>query len=61
VKSRPRSAPAARRPEITDKVSRDFHADVPDALWFTDITQIRTAEGWLYAAVILDAFNREVP
>ena len=32
----------------------------PDALWFTDITQIRTGEGWLFAAVVLDAFNREV-
>jgi putative transposase len=29
-------------------------------MWFTDITQIRTGQGWLYAAVILDAFNREV-
>lgn len=36
------------------------NADWPNALWFTDITQIRTGEGWLYAAVILDAFNREV-
>jgi putative transposase len=60
VKSRPRAAPPARRPDIVDQVKRDFHADVPDALWFTDITQIRTGEGWLYAAVILDAFNREV-
>lgn len=60
VKARPRSAPVARRPEITDRVARDFYADVPDALWFTDLTQIRTGEGWLYAAVILDAFNREV-
>jgi putative transposase len=60
IKSRPRAAPPARRPEIIDRVRRDFRADVPDALWFTDITQIRTGEGWLYAAVILDAFNREV-
>ena len=60
VKTRPRSAPPARRPEITDRVQRDFHADLPGTLWFTDITQIRTGEGWLYAAVILDAFNREV-
>ena len=29
-------------------------------MWFTDITQIRTGEGWLFAAVVLDAFNREV-
>jgi putative transposase len=49
-----------RRPEIVDLVDRDFHADVTDALWFTDITQIRTGQGWVYAAVILDAFNREV-
>ena len=60
IKSRPRAAPPARRPEIIDLVGRDFGADVPDALWFTDVTQIRTGQGWLYAAVILDAFNREV-
>ena len=57
---RARSVPPRRRPEVGDLVGRDFHADVPDALWFTDITQIRTGQGWLYAAVILDAFNREV-
>lgn len=55
-----RSVPPRRRPEITDQVRRDFHADVPNALWFIDLTQIRTGQGWLYAAVILDAFNREV-
>jgi transposase InsO family protein len=54
------AAPPSRRPEILDLVHRDFHADVPNAMWFTDITQIRTGQGWLYAAVILDAFNREV-
>lgn len=57
---RPRSAPPARRPDVIDQVRRNFHADVADALWFTDITQIRTGQGWLYAAVILDAFNRQV-
>lgn len=60
IKSRPRAAPTSRRPEITDLVKRDFHADVPDALWFTDGTQIRTGEGWLWAVVVLDAFSREV-
>ena len=57
---RARSVPPRRRPEVSDLVGRDFHADTPDAVWFTDITQVRTGEGWLYAAVILDAFNREV-
>ena len=60
VKARPRAAPVARRPEIVDLVRRDFRSNVPNGLWFTDITQIRTGQGWLYAAVILDAFNREV-
>lgn len=60
VKYKPRAAPVARRPDLVDLVQRDFHADVPNALWFTDITQVRTGEGWLFAAVVLDAFNREV-
>lgn len=60
IKSRPRSAPPMRRPEVVDLVQRDFRADAADALWFTDITQVRTGEGWLYAAVVIDAFNREV-
>jgi putative transposase len=60
IKDRPRAAPPIRRPEIKDLVQRDFHAEVPDALWFTDITQVRTAQGWLYAAAILDAFNHEI-
>lgn len=57
---RARSVPPARRPEVVDLVRRDFTAPLPDRLWFTDITQIRTGQGWLYAAVILDAFNRQV-
>lgn len=60
IKTRPRSAPPARRPEVVDLIKRDFHAIVPNAVWFTDVTQIRTGQGWLWAAVILDAFNREV-
>jgi putative transposase len=29
-------------------------------VWVADITQQRTGEGWLYLAVILDAFSRRV-
>jgi len=60
VKSRPRAAPPSRRPEVVDLVQRRFTASAPDRLWFTDLTMIRTGQGWLRAAVILDAFNREV-
>ena len=60
IKDRPRAAPPTRRPEVGDLVKRDFHAQVPNALWFTDLTQIRTGQGWLFAAAILDAFNHEI-
>ena len=31
-----------------DRVQRRFRADAPDRLWVTDITQHRTAQGWVY-------------
>jgi putative transposase len=37
-----------------------FIANKPNELWVTDITYIRTYEGWLYLAVILDLFSRKV-
>jgi len=41
-------------------VARDFRATAPDRLWLGDITYIATAEGWLYLAVIIDAYSRRV-
>lgn len=32
----------------------------PNQAWVTDITYIRTYEGWLYLAVVLDLFSRQV-
>lgn len=57
---RRRSVPIARRVDIVDLVRRQFTVTAPNRLWFTDLTLIRTGEGWLHAAVVLDAFNREV-
>ncbi len=59
-RSPPRSAPPRRRPEVADLIRRRFHARRPDELWCTDITQMRTRQGWLYAAVILDVFSRRI-
>jgi putative transposase len=53
---RPRPA-AASWPDL---VQRKFRAEGPDRLWVTDITQHRTCEGWVYAAVVLDVFSRRV-
>ena len=43
-----------------DLVQRQFEASAPDQLWFGDITYLRTGEGWLYPAIILDAYSRKV-
>ncbi len=43
-----------------DLVDRDFTAPGPDQLWVADITFIPTAAGFLYLAVVLDAWSRKV-
>jgi putative transposase len=39
---------------------RDFTATAPNQVWTSDITYVATAEGWLYLAVIIDFFSRQV-
>ena len=41
-------------------LQRRFEVDEPNQSWVTDITYIRTHEGWLYLAVVLDLFSRQV-
>ena len=56
-----RADPAA--PPAPDRVQRAFAPAVvgaPNRLWVADITYVATAEGWLYLAVVLDAFSRMV-
>jgi putative transposase len=43
-----------------DLVERDFTADGPDELWVADITYIPTWAGFLYLAVVVDAWSRRV-
>ncbi|GJL70246.1 MAG: transposase [Nitrospirales bacterium] len=45
---------------ITNQLARDFTAPIPNTKWVTDITYIPTQEGWLYLAVVLDLFSRQV-
>lgn len=35
-------------------------ADRPDRLWFTDITQQRATDGWVYCCAVIDAYSRQV-
>ena len=41
-------------------VARNFNIPVPDQVWVTDITYIRTYQGWSYLAVVIDLFSRRV-
>jgi putative transposase len=43
-----------------DLVERDFEAPGPDVLWVADITYIPTWAGFLYLAIVLDAWSRKV-
>lgn len=50
------------RPSIIapNRLQRQFTVDAPDRAWVTDITYLRTWQGWLYLAVVLDLYSRKV-
>jgi len=43
-----------------DLVARDFNPTAPDRLWCADITYVRTWEGWLYLASVMDCYSRRI-
>ena len=43
-----------------DLVKRDFTASMPNQLWVADITYVPTWTGFLYLAVVLDAYSRRI-
>jgi putative transposase len=43
-----------------DLVARNFSAAAPNRLWVADITYVPTAAGFLYLAVVLDAWSRKI-
>jgi putative transposase len=57
---RPRTI--AGRPSIIapNRLQREFTVDAANKVWVTDITYIRTWQGWLYLAVVVDLFARKV-
>jgi transposase InsO family protein len=47
-------------PIAANLLQRNFTAAAPNQVWTGDITYIATDEGWLYLAVVLDLFSRQV-
>ena len=47
-------------PIVPKLLDRNFTVAKPNQVWVGDITYIPTDEGWLFLAVVLDLFNRQV-
>jgi len=43
---------------MPNELKGDFATNQPDKAWVSDITYIKTHEGWLYLAVVIDLFSR---
>jgi putative transposase len=51
---------ALQQTAAPDLVGRNFATEAPDKLWVADITHVRSKEGFVYLAFILDACSRRV-
>ena len=47
-------------PVAPNLLDRQFSVSAPDRVWVGDITYIATNEGWLFLAVVIDLFSRQV-
>ncbi len=47
-------------PVAPNVLEREFHAEVPNEKWLSDITYIPTDEGFLYLAGVMDLFSRKI-
>ena len=41
-------------------LKQNFSVSIPDRVWVSDITYIRTQEGWMYLSIILDLYSRKI-
>ncbi len=47
-------------PIAPNLLDRKFNVDKPNTVWTTDITYVWTLEGWLYLAIVLDLYSRQI-
>lgn len=59
-RARRTTVPDQSRPVAPDLIGRDFRATGPDQKWFADLTYVPTWEGYLYLAVVMDAWSRRI-
>ena len=44
----------------SNHLARQFDVATANQVWVTDITYIRTHEGWLFLAIVMDLFSRQI-
>jgi putative transposase len=54
------ATPRTELPAAPDHLQRDFTAVAPNRRWVSDITSVRTGQGWLHLAIVLDLFSRRI-
>ena len=57
-----RPQPKGGKPSVVapNLLNREFDVPAPNTHWVTDITYIKTHEGWLYLATVMDLFSRRI-
>ena len=59
-KRKPKHKAGAKHKAHPNYLQQCFVADAPNESWVSDITYIKTHEGWLYLATVIDLFSRKV-
>jgi len=54
------ATPRSELPAAPNRLQREFSASAPNRRWVSDITSLRTGQGWLHLAIVLDLFSRRV-
>lgn len=49
-----------RDPVAPNILEQNFEASAPNEKWVADITYVRTHQGWLYLATVMDLFSRRI-
>ena len=57
---RPRQKSGPASVVAPNRLQQQFNVAEPNEAWVSDITHIRTHEGWLYLAVVMDLFSRRI-
>jgi len=60
VRKRPQYKTGTPSRLAPNRLDREFTVDAPNRVWATDITYIRTWQGWLYVAAVMDLYSRRI-